>query len=85
MPPNRGGGPSPFTVAAHVGRLDHSAQQLRGGVRRDIEPDRTAGGMVVIVISLLMATMQTGAGAAGYEQVAGDVEAVLQAATRPPR
>lgn len=60
-------------------------QQLRGGVRRDIEPDRTAGGMVVIVISLLMATMQTGAGAAGYEQVAGDVEAVLQAATRPPR
>jgi AcrR family transcriptional regulator len=61
-------------------------QQLSGGVRRDIDAARTASGMVVIVISLLMATMQTGAGGvAGYEQVAADVEAVLQAATRPPQ
>jgi len=60
-------------------------QQLRGDVRRDIDPGQTASGMVVIVISLLMATMQTGTSAAGDEQAAGDVEAVLQAATRPPR
>ena len=60
-------------------------QQVRGDVRRDIDPAETASGMVVIVISLLMATTQTGANAAGFEQVAGDVESVLQAATRPPR
>jgi AcrR family transcriptional regulator len=60
-------------------------QQLRGEVRRDIEPAQTAGGIVVIVISLLMATAQTGADSAGYDIVAGDVEAVLHAATRPPR
>jgi AcrR family transcriptional regulator len=59
-------------------------QQMAGAVRRDIEPAQTASGMVVIVISLLMATLQTGANAAGYEQVAGDVESVLHAATRPP-
>ena len=40
--------------------------------------------MVVIVISLLMATMQTGADAGAYELVAADVESVLHAATRPP-
>jgi AcrR family transcriptional regulator len=60
-------------------------QQVTGTVRRDIDPGQTANGMVVIVISLLMATMQTGANAAGYEQVADDVESVLQAATRPPQ
>ena len=59
-------------------------QQVAGEVRRDIEPGETASGMVVIVISLLMATMQTGGGAAAIEQVASDVESVLQAATRPP-
>jgi AcrR family transcriptional regulator len=59
-------------------------QQMAGTVRRDIDPDPTASGMVVIVISLLMATMQTGANATGYELVASDVESVLQAATRPP-
>jgi hypothetical protein len=31
-----------------------------------------------------MATVQTGADAEGYVQVAADVESVLQAATRPP-
>lgn len=60
-------------------------QQMAGQVRRDIDPTQTASGLVVIVISLLMATMQTGAQAAGYEQVAADVESVLQAVTRPPR
>ena len=62
-----------------------SAQQLAGDVRRDIEPGQTASGMVVIVISLLMATMQTGVDTTGaYELVAADVESVLHAATRPP-
>jgi AcrR family transcriptional regulator len=59
------------------------AQQMDGGVRQDIDPGQTASGMVVIVISLLMATMQTGADGGGYELVAGDVESVLHAATRP--
>jgi len=59
-------------------------QQMDGGVRQDIDPGRTAGGMVVIVISLLMATMQTGVDGGGYELVASDVESVLHAATRPP-
>lgn len=59
-------------------------QQMGGRVRQDIEPGQTASGIVVIVISLLMATMQTGADASGYLQVAVDVESVLQAATRAP-
>lgn len=63
-------------------------QQMEGRVRQDIEPAETANGMVVIVISLLMATLQTSANAVGnravYEIVAADVESVLQAATRPP-
>jgi AcrR family transcriptional regulator len=59
-------------------------EQADGRVRQDIDAGPTANGMVVIVISLLMATMQTGADAEGYIQVAADVEAVLQAATRPP-
>jgi AcrR family transcriptional regulator len=58
------------------------SQQATGEIRRDINPEQTATGMVVIVISLLMATMQTGPG--GWELVADDVEAVLYAATRPP-
>jgi hypothetical protein len=59
-------------------------QQVEGRVRQDVEAAQTANGIVVIVISLLMATVQTGADAAGYGQVAADVESVLQAATRPP-
>jgi AcrR family transcriptional regulator len=59
-------------------------EQTDGRVRQDIDPVRTANGMVVIVISLLMATMQTGADTEAYAQVAADVESVLQAATRPP-
>jgi AcrR family transcriptional regulator len=60
------------------------SEQTDGRVRQDIDAGQTANGMVVIVISLLMATMQTGADAEGYIQVAADVEAVLGAATRPP-
>jgi len=60
------------------------AEQTDVRVRRDIDAGQTANGMVVIVISLLMATMQTGANAAGFELVADDVESVLHAATRPP-
>jgi AcrR family transcriptional regulator len=58
------------------------SEQIEGSVRRDIDPDQTANGMVVIVISLLMAATQTGA--MGIDQVVGDVESVLQAVTRPP-
>ncbi len=60
------------------------AEQTDGRVRQDIDAGQTANGMVVIVISLLMATMQTGADAEAYAQVAADVESVLQAATRRP-
>jgi AcrR family transcriptional regulator len=60
------------------------AEQADGRVRQDIDAGQTANGMVVIVISLLMATMQTGADAEDYAQVAADVESVLQAATRRP-
>jgi AcrR family transcriptional regulator len=59
-----------------------TAQQMEGRVRPDIHAGETASGMVVIVISLLMASVQTGADA-GWGQVAGDVESVLSSATRP--
>jgi AcrR family transcriptional regulator len=58
-------------------------EQVEGAVRRDIDPAQTANGMVVIVISLLMAATQSGP--AGIDLVVGDVESVLHAATRPPR
>ncbi len=57
-------------------------EQIEGLVRRDIDPAQTANGMVVIVISLLMAATQIGP--AGIDLVVGDVESVLHAATRPP-
>ncbi|HEY2215560.1 MAG TPA: TetR/AcrR family transcriptional regulator [Acidimicrobiales bacterium] len=56
-------------------------QQASGEVRPDIDARQTANGMVVIVISLLMATVQTGS--AGFDAEADDVESVLSAATRP--
>jgi AcrR family transcriptional regulator len=59
------------------------SEQLAGKVRLDIDPAETASGMTVIVISLLMASVQTGV-TGGFEQVAVDVESVLGAATRPP-
>jgi AcrR family transcriptional regulator len=55
--------------------------QVVGEVRRDVEPDQMASGLVVIVISLLTTAVQTGPG--GLERVADDIEAVLDAATRP--
>ena len=58
-------------------------EQLAGKVRQDIEPAQTASGLTVIVISLLMASVQTGA-TGGLGQIASDVEAVLSSATRPP-
>ena len=58
------------------------ALQVTGEVRADVDPDPMASGIVVIVISLLMASVQTGA--AGFETIASDVETVLDAATRPP-
>ena len=57
------------------------SHQVSGQVRRDVDPVQMANGLVVIVISLLMATLQTGE--AGLDLVAADVEAVLSAATRP--
>jgi AcrR family transcriptional regulator len=57
-------------------------EQVEGAVRQDIDPAQTANGMVVIVISLLMAATQIGP--AGIDLVVGDVESVLHAATRPP-
>jgi AcrR family transcriptional regulator len=57
--------------------------QVTGEVRTDVEPDQMASGIVTIVIALLMATAQIGA--VGFERVAQDIEAVLDAATRPPR
>jgi AcrR family transcriptional regulator len=57
------------------------AHQVTGLVRSDVDPVQMANGLVVIVISLLMATMQTGE--VGLDLVADDVEAVLSAATRP--
>lgn len=57
-------------------------QQATGAVRVDVVPEQIANGMVVIVISLLMATVQTGGTA--FDLVSDDVEAVLNAVTRPP-
>jgi AcrR family transcriptional regulator len=58
-----------------------AAQQMTGSVRRDVDPVRMGNGIVIIVISLLMSTLQTGG--AAFDLVADDVEAVLHAATRP--
>lgn len=54
-----------------------ASEQLTGQVRADIDPQQLAGGLVTIVISLLIAILQTGADATG---VLGDeVLAVLDA------
>ena len=57
--------------------------QVTGEVRTDVDPEQMASGLVVIVISLLMAAMQTGG--SSIARVAQDIEAVLDAATRPVR
>ena len=58
-----------------------SRHQAAGTTRRDIKPEQMASGMVTIVISLLIANVQTGGSSFG--RVSADVEAVLDAATRP--
>jgi AcrR family transcriptional regulator len=58
-----------------------ATQQITGLVRPDVDPVQMANGIVIIVISLLMSTVQTGG--AAFDLVADDVEAVLHAATSP--
>jgi AcrR family transcriptional regulator len=58
------------------------AQQLAGDVRSDIDPDRMAGGLLTIVLSLLMSLIQTGLDPA--EPALADVHAVLDAALNAP-
>jgi AcrR family transcriptional regulator len=55
-----------------------SREQIAGTVRADIEPRMVAGGLVTIVISLLIALLQTGADPAGT--LGDEVLAVLEAA-----
>jgi AcrR family transcriptional regulator len=57
-----------------------ATQQMSGEVRRDVDPVQMANGIVTIVISLLIATMQIGG--VGLDLASDDVEAVLNAATR---
>ena len=54
-----------------------AAEQLTGQVRSDIDPRQVAGGLVTIVISLLIAILQTGADATGM--LGDEVLAVLDA------
>jgi AcrR family transcriptional regulator len=55
-----------------------AADQLTGKVRPDVDPRMMAGGLVTIVISLLIALLQTGADPAGT--LGDEVLAVLEAA-----
>jgi AcrR family transcriptional regulator len=57
------------------------AQQVRGEVRGDIDPERMAGGLLTIVLSMLMSLIQTGLDPA--EPRVADVHAVFDAALRP--
>jgi AcrR family transcriptional regulator len=56
-------------------------QQLHGEVRADIDPDRMAGGLITIVLSMLMSLIQTGLDPT--EPRVADVHAVFDAALRP--
>ena len=58
------------------------AQQLAGQIRADIDPQQMANGLTLMVLSLLMSLLQTGADAATL--FAGDVAAVFEAALTPP-
>ncbi len=67
-------------------QLNGAFGMLNGGLKFALSGQnrgqlQMANGIVIIVISLLMATVQTGG--AGFDLVADDVEAVLHAATRP--
>ena len=54
------------------------AEQLRGFVRRDIDPVVAANGLVAIILSLLMSVVQIGLTA--VELYAEDIASVLAAA-----
>jgi AcrR family transcriptional regulator len=56
-------------------------QQLAGEVRADIDPDRTASGLLTIVLSMLMSLIQTGLDPS--EPIVADVHAVFDAALAP--
>jgi len=58
------------------------AHQEAGEVRADIDPDQIARGVVPIVMSLLMALLQTGSDPAGF--LGPDVAAIFDAALLPP-
>ena len=58
------------------------SQQVEGRVRRDIDAQQIANGLVTIVLALLMSLLQTGIDTG---QILGpDVAAVVQAALSPP-
>ena len=57
-------------------------QQLAGDVRTDIDPDRMAGGLLTIVLSMLMSLIQTGLDPS--EPRVADVHAVFDAALGVP-
>jgi AcrR family transcriptional regulator len=57
------------------------SQQLAGEIRSDIDPDRMAGGMLTIVLSMLMSLIQTGLDPT--EPRVADVHAVFDAAFTP--
>jgi AcrR family transcriptional regulator len=59
------------------------AEQMKGEMRTDIDPTSIGNGIVAIVLSLLMSVVQLGQDA--IDLYGGDVAAVLQAATEPPR
>jgi AcrR family transcriptional regulator len=59
------------------------AQQKAGQVRTDIDPEQFARGLVPIVMSLLMALLQTGSDPATL--LGPDVAAIFDAAVLPPR
>src|SRR5579875_921002 len=58
------------------------ADQGRGTVRADVDPVRTANGIVAITLSLLMSIVQLGPEAAGLH--GADVTTVFRAALEPP-
>ena len=57
------------------------AQQLAGDIRADIDPQRMAGGVLTIVLSMLMSLIQTGLDPT--EPRVADVHAVFEAAFAP--
>ena len=57
-------------------------QQLTGDVRADIDPDRMAGGLLTIVLSMLMSLIQTGLDPS--EPRVADVHAVFDATLGVP-